>query len=177
MLLRVEVDPVTGCWIYGRAKTDTGYGVIRHDGVLLYVHRVIAEAAWGPIPEGVHVDHLCRIRACCHPLDLEHVSPAENNQRAWDALTCQNRHRWREETVLDTRDGTQRCLRCLEEGLPRRPRPATHCKHGHELTEANTYRAPKTGKRQCRTCIARRSLEQAKRRRLSGDTPAARVLS
>lgn len=28
----------------------------------------------------------------------------------------------------------------------------THCKHGHRYTASNTYREPKTGRRQCRTC-------------------------
>lgn len=33
----------------------------------------------------------------------------------------------------------------------------THCIHGHEYTEENTYRRPDNGGRQCRTCIAIRS--------------------
>jgi hypothetical protein len=28
----------------------------------------------------------------------------------------------------------------------------THCKRGHEFTEANTYRRPDTNRRQCRRC-------------------------
>lgn len=31
----------------------------------------------------------------------------------------------------------------------------THCKHGHEFTEENTY-SPPSGGRGCRTCIRRR---------------------
>lgn len=37
----------------------------------------------------------------------------------------------------------------------------THCKNGHEFTEANTYNHPVTGWRQCRACL--RALHRAKR--------------
>lgn len=36
----------------------------------------------------------------------------------------------------------------------REERP-THCKRGHELTEANTYVKPGTGRRECRKCRRR----------------------
>ena len=36
----------------------------------------------------------------------------------------------------------------------------THCVHGHELAGSNLYIAPKTGWRQCKTCLARRDKEQ-----------------
>lgn len=32
----------------------------------------------------------------------------------------------------------------------------TECKHGHAFDEANTYRIPSTGARQCRTCMSAR---------------------
>lgn len=35
----------------------------------------------------------------------------------------------------------------------RHMRPVTHCKHGHEFTEANTYR--NNGKRACKACMKR----------------------
>jgi hypothetical protein len=41
---------------------------------------------------------------------------------------------------------------------------ATHCIHGHEFTEANTYRRP-DGDRDCRACKARRIGELRARRR------------
>ena len=31
--------------------------------------------------------------------------------------------------------------------------PFTHCKHGHEMTEANTYIQPSNGQRKCRVCM------------------------
>jgi HNH endonuclease len=39
----------------------------------------------------------------------------------------------------------------------------THCRHGHEYTAENTYRAPTTGKRQCR----QRRADADRRRRLT----------
>lgn len=38
----------------------------------------------------------------------------------------------------------------------------THCPHGHEYSEENTYRSPSSGHRQCRTCIKARSLARNK---------------
>ena len=35
----------------------------------------------------------------------------------------------------------------------------THCRHGHEYTEENTYIAPKTGARGCNTCRRKASRE------------------
>lgn len=43
---------------------------------------------------------------------------------------------------------------------------ATHCAHGHEFTEANTY-VGKTGGRSCRACAA--SYQRERRRRTAGD--------
>ena len=41
---------------------------------------------------------------------------------------------------------------------------ATHCVNGHEFTEANTYRYPKTGLRSCQQCRARWSAAYTKAR-------------
>jgi hypothetical protein len=41
-----------------------------------------------------------------------------------------------------------------QENQRRYAETVTHCKHGHPFDEANTYRQPITGKRECRRCDA-----------------------
>jgi len=73
-----------GCWIWTKHIQNKGYGVV---GVafpekrVAYAHRMTCELWHGPIPEGFHVDHLCRNPPCCNPWHLEAVSPAENARR------------------------------------------------------------------------------------------------
>lgn len=72
-----------GCWRWIGTRTPEGYGQIRVAvGEVAYAHRVAYELLVGPIPEGLHIDHLCRVRACVNPAHLEPVTQAENNRRA-----------------------------------------------------------------------------------------------
>lgn len=97
---KFALDSVTGCWLWTACRTGGGYGqfsgthrrcVPAH--VWSYEHYV------GPIPRGLVLDHLCRVRHCVNPMHLEPVSVGENLLRgetraaANAAKThCQNGH-------------------------------------------------------------------------------------
>lgn len=46
-----------------------------------YAHRIAYELVVGPIPEGLTLDHLCRVRRCVNPEHLEPVTMGENLRR------------------------------------------------------------------------------------------------
>lgn len=72
----------SGCWLWRRAVSSQGYGRLVVDGKGVGAHRFFYELCVGPIPDGLHVDHLCRVRLCVNPAHLEPVTAAENNRRA-----------------------------------------------------------------------------------------------
>lgn len=81
-----------GCWLWTGSITRAGYGRIRgadaHDGRTVLAHRLAYELLVGPIPQGLHLDHLCRVRRCVNPEHLEPVTLAENNRRAAAAMAA-----------------------------------------------------------------------------------------
>lgn len=74
----------TPCWIWQRAVDSGGYGKWRKDGEYL-AHRVYYKKAKGPIPEGLTIDHLCRVHSCVNPEHLEAVTNIENMRRGLGA--------------------------------------------------------------------------------------------
>lgn len=71
------------CWLWAKTTKDD-YPMMWIPGTggkRFRAHRVIYEALVGPIPEGLTLDHLCRIKRCVNPDHLEPVTHAENVRR------------------------------------------------------------------------------------------------
>lgn len=75
----------TGCVEWQAGTNGVGYGLFHpyttSTNRKVYAHRWAYEQRFGPIPEGMHLDHLCRNTICVNPDHLEPVSPAENLRR------------------------------------------------------------------------------------------------
>ena len=71
-------DPNSGCWIWLGRCNEKDYAYI---GKGTRAARLFYENAKGPIPHGLTVDHLCRIRCCVNPYHLELVTQTENRRR------------------------------------------------------------------------------------------------
>ena len=70
-------EPNSGCFIWLNALSKDGYGSYRHRRA----HRVAYERMFGPIPNDLTIDHLCRVRSCVNPRHLEVVTMGENMLR------------------------------------------------------------------------------------------------
>lgn len=98
------------CWLWTGHCNQDGYGRITVGGVARAAHRVSYEVYVGPIPEGLALDHLCRVRRCINPAHLEPVTQAENNRRARKS-ECINGHPFNSENT-GMRAGRRYCKQC-----------------------------------------------------------------
>lgn len=79
-----KVNRTDTCWLWTAAiAMPQGYGLFFTSGKRrAYAHRLAYELLVGPIPEGLELDHLCRVPVCVNPAHLEAVTPRENFLRS-----------------------------------------------------------------------------------------------
>jgi hypothetical protein len=119
----VAVDGI-GCWIWTGYVISSGYGQF---GKRTRAHRYVYELLVGPIPDGLILDHLCRVRRCVNPDHLEPVTMAENTRRGYSPWSKRSRQRYCKRghplagsNLSQGGRGTRRCLACHREGERRR---------------------------------------------------------
>ena len=81
----VQKSASAPCWVWTGTRQRNGYGSFGVKGRTLRAHRWSYEFYVGPIPAGLQIDHLCRVRNCVNPEHLEPVTHAENMRRAREA--------------------------------------------------------------------------------------------
>lgn len=121
-------DPdAKGCWLW-QGSTSDGYGLFAVGGKTNLAHRYSYAHLIGPIPEGLTLDHLCRVRACVNPAHLEPVTRGENVLRGTGCVAqnarkthCLNGHPLDGENLLrhEIKRGHRRCriCRCADQRL------------------------------------------------------------
>lgn len=77
-----RVQHTETCWLWTGTKQPNGYGYTHWKKAGVWrnalVHRLFYEAHRGPIPEGLEINHRCKVRHCVNPAHLEAVTHAEN---------------------------------------------------------------------------------------------------
>lgn len=116
-LAKVSKQP-SGCWLWTAFKNPSGYGMFRVQSNVRLAHRVSYELFNVPIPDGLVLDHLCRVRNCVNPDHLRVCSRAENNlapgslstaKKNSDATHCPRGHRL---GASNSRSDSRSCKAC-----------------------------------------------------------------
>ncbi len=115
-----KVDKSDDCWLWTAGKSANGYGKFKAGPKQVSAHRYAYEQCIGPIPSGLQIDHLCRVRHCVNPVHLEPVTCRENIHRgisfsAQNAVKthCPRGHEYTEDNIYRGTKGDRRCKTCL----------------------------------------------------------------
>lgn len=114
-----KVDRSGECWIWTASTTDDGYGQFFVSDRRWRSHRWSYIHYVGAIPEGLELDHLCRVRRCCNPAHLEPVTRRENQKRGngptsqnIDATHCKHGHEFTLDSTYWSSEGKRQCRPC-----------------------------------------------------------------
>lgn len=112
------------CWLWKWSPSGDGYGQIKGSRIrpTQQAHRWSYEYLVGPIPDGMELDHLCRVKICVNPDHLEPVTSSMNVLRGLGGFSLTGRCNSGRHDMSDPRlvyvypNGKKRqCLPCLYE--------------------------------------------------------------
>jgi hypothetical protein len=136
---------VTGfCWLYEGWLDGHGYGYTRYEGKSRRAHKLAYEELVGPVPDGLVLDHLCRVRNCVNPDHVQPVTHRINLMRGFtparantEKTHCVNGHEFTPENT--NFDGIQRyCRACSRDKQKRLNSPE---RRAYRAMKAREYRA------------------------------------
>jgi hypothetical protein len=109
------------CWLWIGCRLPSGYGKLRRKGKDWLAHRFIYTNLVGPIPEGLTIDHLCRVRNCVNPEHMELVTQGENTLRgesvsglAARKTHCPQGHEYSGDNLILQKNGHRKCRFCVQ---------------------------------------------------------------
>src|SRR4051812_32410851 len=111
---KVDRNTTSECWPWTGYVMPNGYGHFSATRATRWLaHRYAYELLVGEIPDGMHLDHLCRNRRCVNPAHLEVVTQAENNRRASAVRRpksrCDHGHEMTVENTVVSKLGQRTC--------------------------------------------------------------------
>lgn len=123
---------MTDCIIWHKSIRDTGYGQTWFRGKIMKAHKVEWIKAYGDIPKGFVVDHVCHNeavergeceggvtcihRACINPEHLRLVTQQENVMAGIHSIDnrshCNQGHPFIKENIMVRKNGKRECAEC-----------------------------------------------------------------
>jgi hypothetical protein len=112
------VDKSAPCWLWTGSLDRKGYGTwTRANKLKVRAHRFAYQLVVGTIPDGLDLDHLCRVRNCVNPAHLEPVTRKENLRRGISGngskTHCKRGHEFTPENTYKTANG-RGCVACRD---------------------------------------------------------------
>ena len=106
----------TACVPWSKYLRESGYGQRYFRGTTMLAHRAVWIERFGPIPNGLEVDHVCKNRSCVNTKHLRLLTHAAN-MRFSQHSHCIRGHLFTKENAYHRKDGGRNCRTCHRERM------------------------------------------------------------